>query len=137
MRPINQCLNKTLSNICRKAIQLEALNDIVNQYLPDTIKPHCHVGSFTNGCLTLVLDSHTWSTELRYCLPELRDQLRSKEQIYQLSAIKTVVAQPDEPLKKAHKAAKGLSSNAQHSIKRGAETFEEGSLKEALMKLAK
>lgn len=137
MRPIHQCLNKNLSNICRKAIQLEALNGLVNQYLPDTIKPHCQVGSFTNGCLKLVLNSHTWTTELRYCLPELRDQLRSKERIYQLSSIKVVVAQPDEPLKKAQKVTRGLSSDAQRSIKHDAEKFEDGSLKDALMKLAK
>ena len=137
MRSISQCLNKNLSDICKKSIQIEALNLIIKKYIPDHIQPFCHVGSFTSGCLKLVLFNPNFGTELRYFLPELRDQLRGQEKLYQLSNIKIVIAQPDEPLKKTNGKNKKLSDEVLEGIKQDAEMFENGSLKDALLKLAK
>lgn len=88
MRKIVDCLNPTLQSICKKAIELESMTEIVQQYLPVRYQEHCKVGSFSKGCLYLHVPNALFAAELRYLLPELRDQLRSEGRLYQLITIK-------------------------------------------------
>ncbi len=88
MRRLTQCLNPRLTEICKRAIQLEELNSKIYTYLPSSLQKHCHVGSFTNGCLVIIVNDAVWASELRYSLPNLRDALRKEAGIYQLSSIK-------------------------------------------------
>ncbi len=88
MKKISRCLNPKLADICRRTIQLSALNELVRQHLPETLKNQCWVGSFNEGTLLLCLDNPVWASELRYFLPELRDALRTTGGLYQLRAIK-------------------------------------------------
>ncbi len=91
MRHITRCLNPRLVEICQRAIKLEELNEKISSYLPETLREHCHVGSFTNGCLVLITNDPVWAHQLRYALPELRDKLRSEADIHQLAFIKVTV----------------------------------------------
>ena len=91
MRHKTRCLNQKLATICQRAIKLEELNAKIYTYLPENLREHCHVGSFTNCCLVLVTRDPVWATQLRYALPELRDQLRSEAGIHQLASIKVTV----------------------------------------------
>ena len=92
MRRINRCLNTRLIDICQRTVQLEELNLKLLHYLPESFHEHCHVGSFNRGCLAIVADDAVWASQLRYVIPELRDNLRAKAGIYQLSSIKVTVA---------------------------------------------
>lgn len=91
MKRISSCLNKQLSTICQKVMQLDALQEKIIQHLPSNLQPHCQVASFNNGCLLLTVDDACWATELRYASMELRDALR-KNGMYQLASIKIIVA---------------------------------------------
>ncbi len=91
MRHITRCLNPRLAAICQHAIKLEELNEKIYGYLPETLREHCHVGSFTNSCLVLITNDPVWATQLRFTLPELRDKLRSEAGIHQLAFIKVIV----------------------------------------------
>ncbi|HBI22194.1 MAG TPA: hypothetical protein DDY37_06395 [Legionella sp.] len=91
MRHITRCLNTQLLDICQRAIQLEALDEKINTYLPEALRDQCHVGSFKNSCLVLVTSDPVWASQLRYALPELRDRLRSEAGIHQLASIKVTV----------------------------------------------
>jgi len=91
MRRINRCLNTKLFELGKRSVQLEELNSKLQKILPLSLQTHCHVGSFTAGCLVIVVDNAVWASELRYILPELRDKLRSEAGIYQLSSIKSTV----------------------------------------------
>ena len=88
MRKISHCLNPALTSICKRAIELESLTVMIQAYLPEHCRGACSVGSFNKGCLTLVLNDPKWASELRYRLPELRDQLRQNQGLYQLGSIK-------------------------------------------------
>lgn len=137
MRPINQCLNPKLKEICLQAIKLEALNDIVSSYLPDAVKNHCRVGSFNKGCLQLLVDDAVWATQLRYDLPLLRDNLRLKAGVYQLVSIKIIVRSLCDDASVAKKARRKLciSETARHNIQSAADKINDESLKRAFQKL--
>lgn len=92
MRHITRCSNVILTEICQQAIKLEALTAKIKPYLPEALREDCTVGSFNNGCLTLVITNPMWAVQLRYSLPELRDTLRKEAGIHQLASIKIHMA---------------------------------------------
>ncbi|WP_058523352.1 DUF721 domain-containing protein [Legionella birminghamensis] len=85
-------MNKQLAEICLKSAEIDKLNTEVKKYLPEHLSPHCQVGSFSRGTLTLHIHNPAWATELRYCLPDLRDSLRRESGLYQLASVKIAVA---------------------------------------------
>ena len=93
MRSISHCLNKQLADICQRAVQLEALANKIRKLLPESLAKECNVGSFNQGCLVLTTTNGVWASQLRYVVPELRDQLRKEGGIYQLSSIKVIVVE--------------------------------------------
>jgi len=140
MRRINRCLNKQLADICHRAVQLDELNLKVKQLLPESLRAHCHVGSFGKGCLLLVVDKAEWATELRYGLPELRDNLRQKAGIYQLSSIKIEIADDSGQLasvKVKPENSPSLSTAARDACRNAGETCSYDPLKRVLLNLAK
>lgn len=88
MKKIVDCLNPTLRSVCKKAIELESMTQMVQHYLPQRYHSHCKVNGFSKGCLILSVTNALYAAELRYLLPELRDQLRSGARLYQLITIK-------------------------------------------------
>jgi hypothetical protein len=136
MRRINRCLNSRLTAICQRTVQLEELSEKLAYYLPPTLQPHCRVGSFTHGCLLIVVSDPVWSTQLRYLLPELRDKLRKEANIHQLTSIKITVATTAE-MNVIKRPAPELSSNARAALLATSEQCNYLPLKEALYQLAK
>lgn len=136
MRRINQCQNQKLLALCEKAAQLEVLNSHLQVYLPEALRPHCHVGSFQSGCLLLVVSDSVWATPLRYALPELRDTLRREAGLYQLTSIKITIAikKSVKPVKKIE--ALILSPAARKAIQAGAEQCLYPPLQDVLYRLA-
>jgi hypothetical protein len=98
MRPIRDCLNKQLTDLCQHTVQLEELANTVAQLLPEPYASECQVGSFNKGHLVLTTSDAVWAMQLNYLLPELRDKLRKK--LYQLCFIKVIVIQPTKHYKK-------------------------------------
>ncbi len=94
MRSINRCLNKQLTELCQRSVQLEELSSKLAQLLPKDLAGECKVGSFNKGCLILTTTNAAWASQLRYAIPELRDKLRKEAGMYQLSSIKIAVVEP-------------------------------------------
>lgn len=88
MRHITNCFNRDLSKLRKQAIELEQIQKLILDYIPAEVKPHCQVGSFANGCLILTVNDAIWASQLRFMLPEIRDNLRKDAQLYQLINIK-------------------------------------------------
>lgn len=88
MLKITQCLNPSLASICKRAIELESITAIIHKYLPEHYRAYCKVSSFNKGCLVLLVNNALWASEIRYLLPELRDQLRQSAGLHQLITIK-------------------------------------------------
>lgn len=136
MRRINRCLNGRLAAICQRTVQLEELSEKLTHYLPTILQPHCQVGSFTHGCLLIIVSDPVWSTQLRYILPELRDKLRKEANIHQLTSIKISVATTKEQ-EAIKRSIPQLSSNARATLLATSEQCNYLPLKEALYHLAK
>ncbi|KTD34544.1 DUF721 domain-containing protein [Legionella israelensis] len=137
MRPINQCLNSQLVRICQKAFQLEGLQNKLIPLLPENLQPFCQVGSFNKGCLVIITSDAAWASQLRFILPELRDNLR-KQGLYQLSSIDIAITEQGErerPKKKP--SLNPISENARKNILNACEQMTYQPLKEALKKLGR
>lgn len=134
IRSINRCLNDQLLGICQRVIQLDELNHKVKAILDQPLRDNCQVGSFNKGCL-LLATSNTWATELRYCLPDLRDKLR-KAGLPQLTTINIAVVEDNQNItyKKQNKTL--LSPSAKESIQTASEICSYPPLKAALCRLA-
>lgn len=139
MRRINRCLNKQLVNLCHRAAQLDELNLKVKQLLPANLQEHCHVGSFNKGYLLLMVEKAEWATELRYCLPELRDNLRKKAGMYQLISIEVLIGDAARLAKSVkHEIARSpsLSATAREACRNASELCSYDPLKKVLLHLA-
>ncbi|MGQ3892538.1 DciA family protein [Legionella sp. CNM-4043-24] len=139
MRRINRCLNHQLAELCHRAVQMDELNLKVTQYLPEQLQPHCRVGSFNKGCLMLLVDKNEWATDLRYCLPELRDALRQKAGVYQLMSIKIQIADQiagADKTKTRQKSVPSLSEAARDACRNAGELCSYEPLKDVLLHLA-
>lgn len=139
MRRIHQCLNRTTSALCQQTLLLEALQEKVNQYIPQHLHAHCQVGQFTKGQLFLTIRNPIFATELRYLLPQLRDYLRSEGRLYQLVSIKLNI----EPAlfsyidSAQNNTYKKLSADSQQRIIAAAKNCKYEPLKDVLMSIAK
>lgn len=137
MRRINQCLNPHLIEICKRAVQLEEINSKLYPLLPPTLQAHCQVGSFTNGCLVIVVSDAVWASELRYSLPALRDALRKEAGIYQLSSIKIAIATLEMTSAVKIPPSNSLSFQARETIIACGEECSYEPLKKALVQLGR
>lgn len=138
MRRINRCLNKQLLTLCQQAVILDDLNLALNTYLPASLQDKCRVGSFNKGCLVIATTWPAIMTELRYCLPELRDRLRKEARLYQLMSIKLHLIVDEYPIQKhtANIFRPELSSKARATVQQAGELCSYEPLKKALFRLA-
>ena len=137
MRSIRNCLNKQLTELCQRSVQLEELSNKVEGLLSPELAAACCVGSFNKGCLILGVSDANWASQLRFALPELRDALRASG-LYQLSSIKVCVNGIHTTYKKPKKVmTKSLSNQAKALIIRESQVCDYQPLKTALLDLAK
>lgn len=90
-KKIINCVNKDILSIYRKVVSVEAVQQIVNQYLAKEYQGLVHASSFDKGILQLTVNDNRLATEIRYQLPELRNKLRKEPALYTLSLIKLIV----------------------------------------------
>ncbi len=136
MKSINQCLNPQLSNLYSKIIQLKQLTTTMNQFLPNTLKNHCHITSFINGRMSIALNEVALATELRYFLPDLRDRLRKQANLFQLTSIDVCIIKHELiPIKTSH-TIRQIPITAYSAIISTSEHTKYLPLKNALEKLA-
>ncbi|MFI4963108.1 MAG: DciA family protein [Legionellales bacterium] len=137
MRPITHCLNKQLTDLCQRSLQLEELSEKVALFLPQELAQNCLVGSFNKGCLVLTTTDAVWASQIRYAIPELRDRLRKEAGLYQLSSIKVSLVEPSILYEKPTKKVKyTLSDKAKASIISESTHCSYQPLKKALLHLA-
>lgn len=116
--------------------QLDKLQDLIQQLLPEHLRSHVRVGNMKNGQLLLICDDTSWTTELKFLLPELRDRLREEYQLYQLSGLRAKAEMPIASVKKKKHSPKKLNATVQNTILNSANLLEPGPLRDAMQKLA-
>ena len=116
--------------------QLDKLQDLIQQLLPEHLRSHVRVGNMKNGQLLLICDDTSWTTELKFLLPELRDRLREEYQLYQLSGLRIKAEMPIVSVKKKKNPPKKLNATVRNTILNSANLLESGPLRDAMQKLA-
>lgn len=91
MLHISKCFDKNISNIQIQGEKNRELEKIIAAYLPIEMQSAVTIANFNNGCLILNVKDSVWASQLRFMLPELRDSLRKKNNLYQLSSIKIAI----------------------------------------------
>ena len=84
-----------LRKIVRQAQRLLAMNQILEQCLPENLRPHCQVGQMNATELTILVDSAAWLTHLRFFKPALIQQLKKHPQCAYLKDIQFRI-QPEQ-----------------------------------------
>jgi len=137
MRKITQCLNPTLISLCERAIELESLTTVVQNYFKSITQLRLSIASFNKGCLVILVEEALAASELRYHLPALRDHLRSQIGLHQLVTVKLQMAAYLTPkyAAKMHNSPK-LSDNARSILLSDSLHCQYEPLREALIRLA-
>jgi hypothetical protein len=72
--PLSELLGKgnpTLERLREGAKAADRTLDAVQQSLPEELRPHVWGASEEAGTLTVVVDTASWATRVRYAVPEL------------------------------------------------------------------
>ncbi|AIR89622.1 DciA family protein [Pseudomonas cremoricolorata] len=126
-RPLRLLLNQ--------AERIAHLQRLLESQLQPAARAHCHIASWRDGVLLLVVTDGHWATRLRYQQRRLQRQLQALEAFANLSRILFKV-QPPITAGRSAGHAPALSAQASESIRDSAEGIADPKLRAALERLA-
>ncbi|MDR8014879.1 DciA family protein [Ectopseudomonas guguanensis] len=126
---------KPLKALFGQAQRLSNLQRLVESQLQPAAREHCHVASWRDGCLLLIVTDGHWATRLRYQQRRLQRQLQALEEFATLTKILFKV-QPQGGQNRGTDRAVHLSNSAAQSIQAAAEGISDPRLRAALERLA-
>lgn len=126
---------KPLKALFDEAQRLDRLQRLVESQLQPAAREHCHVASWRNGCLLLIVTDGHWATRLRYQQRRLLRQLQMLEGFATLTKILFKV-QPRSGASRGAGRTIHLSENAAQGIQASAEGIRDPRLRAALERLA-
>lgn len=126
---------KPLKAIFSHAQRLAHLQRLVDSQLQPAAREHCHVASWREGSLLLIVTDGHWATRLRYQQKRLQRQLQAFEVFSGLTRILFKV-QPPTVKQGAVGHTMDLSVNAAQTIQETAEGISDPKLRAALERLA-
>lgn len=126
---------KPLRALFSEARRLSQLQQLLESQLQPAARAHCHVASWREGTLLLIVTDGHWATRLRYQERRLQRQLQSMEAFAGLQRILFRVQPPETP-RHTPGPAPALSSQAADSLQQTARGIRDPRLKAALERLA-
>lgn len=130
-------LETPLGKLITQARAIEDLNQTFRQILDPSLIPHCRVGTYENGILTLFAESASFATRLRYQVPTILSTLRNFSQWASLRSIQIKVQthQPEahSSTTKLTQASTALSPDNIENIKNLVSTLKNKPGNEALI----
>lgn len=126
---------RALKLLLNQAQRLVHLQRLLESQLQPAARGHCHVASWRDGVLLLVVTDGHWATRLRYQQKRLQRQLQTLEAFGNLQRILFKVQPPLVPARHAGHAVT-LSTDAAQSIRDSAEGIADPKLRAALERLA-
>lgn len=127
---------KPLKALFSQAQRLDHLQRLLESQLQPAAREHCHVASWREGCLLLIVTDGHWATRLRYQQRRLHRQLQALEEFATLAKILFKV-QPPTAERRAPGRTIQLSSSAAENIQATAEGITHPDLRAALERLAR
>ncbi|WP_442112333.1 DUF721 domain-containing protein [Pseudomonas sp. NUPR-001] len=126
---------RPLKALFSRAQRLAQLQKLLDSQLQPAAREHCHIASWREGVLLLVVTDGHWATRLRYQQKRLQRQLQELEAFAGLTRILFKV-QPPVTQSRATGHTVDLSSQAVESIQATAEGISDPKLRAALERLA-
>lgn len=126
---------KPLRALFGQAQRLDRLQHLLDSQLQPAAREHCHVASWREGCLLLIVTDGHWATRLRYQQRRLQRQLLTLEEFRGLTRILYKVQPPDPPRHQVGPAPE-LSRRAAENIQQTAQGISDPKLRAALERLA-
>jgi len=77
LKPLFSGLGPELEKLARKAAAATTLTAVVQQFLPEALRPHVVSAVRRGDDLVVIVDSAAWSARVRYAGPRLREQLQA------------------------------------------------------------
>ena len=85
---------KPLKALFNQAQRIDRLQHLLESQLQPAAREHCHVASWREGCLLLIITDGHWATRLRYQQKRLLKQLQALEEFATLTKILFKVQPP-------------------------------------------
>ena len=141
-RPINKVFEDAsdeLANLITRTRQINRLTHILRRHLDDQLAKHCYVGNIQKPILTILVDSASWATRLRFVAPDLIGKLSEDNQAFKdIERINIKILTPSqEKADAAQKQGPQMNPDNARGIRSLAETIEDPDLQRALNKLAR
>ena len=77
LKPLFSSLTKGLERLAQQAAAVTSLTTLVQERLPEALRPHVVAAVRRGEDLVVVVDSAAWSARVRYAGPRLREQLEA------------------------------------------------------------
>lgn len=126
---------KPLKALFSQAQRLDRLQALLESQLQPAAREHCHVASWREGCLLLIVTDGHWATRLRYQQKRLQRQLQAFEEFANLNRLLFKV-QPSATRERPAVPGRELSSNTVETLQIAAEGIRDPKLRAALERLA-
>lgn len=126
---------KPLRALFGEARRIDRLQQLVDSELQPAAREHCHVASWREGQLLLIVTDGHWATRLRYQQRRLLRQLQAFEEFAGLERIHFKV-QPPPPARHSPRRTTPLSASAADNLQATAEGIRDPKLRAALERLA-
>lgn len=125
----------SLQRLVERAAAMDQLQQLLHQFLQPAARAHCHLASYQDATLTLIVTDGQWATRLRYQQKRLLEQLRSLTEFSQAVRIQFKVRPSSMPAQPAKRSIE-LSEQAGDVIQSSAAAISDPKLREALERLA-
>ncbi|HCN45993.1 MAG TPA: DUF721 domain-containing protein [Pseudomonas sp.] len=126
---------RPLKALFNQAQRLAQLQRLVESQLQPAAREHCHVATWREGTLTLIVTDGHWATRLRYQQKRLQRQLQQLEVFASLSRILFKV-QPVTGTPRTPSHVIDISDKSAETIQATAEGITDPNLRAALERLA-
>jgi hypothetical protein len=126
---------KPLKALFSAAQRLTQLQRLLESQLQPAAREHCHLASWREGCLLLIVTDGHWATRLRYQQKRLQRQLQQLDDFAGLQRILFKV-QPSSGQVRTPERSIVLSNCAAESIQTTADGISDPNLRAALERLA-
>lgn len=129
--------NKEVKQLTENARNLDELNHILEQFMPEKLVQFCHLKSYVNGALTLEAISGAAATQLRFLQPQLASKLKTHPKFSALQSINVKVASQKPKLERGYtRQANPVSEQNREMIRDTADTLHDPDLASSMRKLA-
>ncbi|MEG0859056.1 MAG: DciA family protein [Pseudomonas sp.] len=126
---------RPLKALFSQAQRLAQLQKLLDSQLQPAAREHCHIASWREGTLLLIVTDGHWATRLRYQQKRLQRQLQTLDAFASLTRILFKVQPPTTQSRAATHTA-DLSTRAAESIQATADGISDPKLRAALERLA-